>query len=75
MCSEPESMVPIVTAVDTDHVVLIGDHKQLQPIIISRDALKVGLNISLFERYATRTRAIQVLNFQYRMVHRLVLAC
>ena len=69
MCSEPESMVPIVTAVDTDHVVLIGDHKQLQPIIKSRDAARVGLTTSLFERYADRKiDAIQVLNYQYRMV-------
>ena len=69
MCSEPESMVPIVTAVDTDHVVLIGDHKQLQPIIKSRDAARAGLTTSLFERYASRNiHAMQMLNFQYRMV-------
>lgn len=32
------------------HVVLIGDHKQLPPVIRSREAQDRGLNISLFER-------------------------
>jgi superfamily I DNA and/or RNA helicase len=31
-------------------VVLIGDHKQLPPVIRSREAQIRGLNISLFER-------------------------
>ena len=33
MATEPESMVPINLS---DHVVLIGDHKQLQPVIMCR---------------------------------------
>jgi len=45
--------------------VLIGDHKQLKPIVINRDAKNLGLDRSLFERYADR--AI-MLNEQYRMV-------
>ena len=84
MCSEPESMVPIVAAEESieeareagkgaknkpPKVVLIGDHKQLQPIIKSRDAQKVGLNVSLFERHANiKSSVMEVLNFQYRMV-------
>lgn len=31
-------------------MVLIGDHKQLPPVIKSREAQIRGLNISLFER-------------------------
>jgi superfamily I DNA and/or RNA helicase len=34
----------------SQHVVLIGDHKQLPPVIRSREAQIRGLNISLFER-------------------------
>lgn len=33
MATEPESMIPINLS---DHVVLIGDHKQLQPVIMCR---------------------------------------
>jgi exoribonuclease R len=48
MVTEPESMPPIQL---TEHVVLIGDHQQLQPVIQSRDAQDRGLPVSLFERY------------------------
>jgi superfamily I DNA and/or RNA helicase len=36
--------------IQSEHVALIGDHKQLPPIITSPDASKNGLEISLFER-------------------------
>ena len=65
MATEPECMVPIRQA---DHVVLIGDHQQLQPVIQSKDAKKMGLGKSLFERYATKGHTIHVLKKQYRMV-------
>lgn len=32
------------------HVALIGDHKQLPPVITSREAQAMGLGTSLFER-------------------------
>ena len=48
-CTEPEAMAPINLA---DRVVLIGDHKQLVPIIHSRLAEEKGLKCTLFERYA-----------------------
>ena len=67
MCMEPESMVPIVSAKHATQVVLIGDHKQLQPIIKSRQAANVGLSISLFERCANISGAT-MLRIQYRMV-------
>ncbi|KAI9512155.1 P-loop containing nucleoside triphosphate hydrolase protein [Russula earlei] len=48
MATEPASLIPLMKG--SQHVVLIGDHKQLPPVIRSRDALIRGLNISLFER-------------------------
>ncbi|XP_048588777.1 helicase with zinc finger domain 2-like isoform X4 [Nematostella vectensis] len=63
MCFEPETLVPI-TCARAKQVVLIGDHKQLQPIIKDNDAKRLGLEISMFERYAKK--AI-MLKEQYRM--------
>ena len=37
MATEPESMIPISLS---DHVVLIGDHKQLQPVIMCKLVLR-----------------------------------
>ena len=67
MATEPECMVPIRRA---QHVVLIGDHQQLQPVIQSKDAEKMSLGKSLFERYAHGERNVKVhlLELQYRMV-------
>jgi len=65
MCKEPEALIPLVTFSSAEHIVLIGDHKQLQPIVINKDAKKLGLERSLFERYADK--AI-MLDLQYRMV-------
>ena len=72
MCTEPESMVPIQRA---EHVVLIGDHQQLRPVIKSRDAEAKGLGTSLFERYAKAVdkdspplQKPHMLTIQYRMV-------
>lgn len=64
MCTEPECIATII-ATKAKQVVLIGDHKQLQPITLCRDAAKLGLETSLFQRYGHN--AVQ-LNRQYRMV-------
>ena len=63
-CTEPEGLVPIVSS-EAKQVVLIGDHQQLQPVILDSMARKRGLELSLFERYSEK--AI-VLTTQYRMV-------
>ncbi|KAK6179131.1 hypothetical protein SNE40_011556 [Patella caerulea] len=63
MCTEPESMLPIIET-KAKQVVLIGDHKQLRPIVLCSEAAKLGLERSLFERYAERA---VFLNRQYRM--------
>ena len=70
MCKEPETLIPISSAEDTvESVVLIGDHKQLRPVIRSRVANKRGLQISLFERYQSlQKKLVTQLNYQYRMV-------
>jgi superfamily I DNA and/or RNA helicase len=65
MCMEPECLVPLKTFESIKQVVLIGDHRQLQPIIKNSIAKDRGLNKSLFERY--EERAVK-LDIQYRMV-------
>lgn len=74
MCPEPQCLVPII-ATKAEQVVLIGDHKQLRPIIMCREAGQLGLETSLFERYATSSSSCNVqfimLNEQYRMVIKL----
>jgi superfamily I DNA and/or RNA helicase len=52
-------------------VVLIGDHKQLRPIITNQVVKDLGMEYSLFERHSEN--AI-MLDTQYRMVRRLVAA-
>jgi len=63
MCKEAESLIPIVSS-SARQVVLVGDHKQLQPVIQEQSARKCGLDRSLFYRHAGL--AIQ-LREQYRM--------
>ena len=66
MANEPET---IAAASLCDHVVLIGDHKQLQPIIKYHMARECGMGVSLFERYAElRPDLLITLDTQYRMV-------
>ncbi|XP_009874106.1 PREDICTED: putative helicase Mov10l1, partial [Apaloderma vittatum] len=53
--SEPESLIPIGLISEADgQIVLVGDPKQLGPVIKSRIALNFGLNVSLLERLASR---------------------
>ncbi|KAK3600373.1 hypothetical protein CHS0354_015990 [Potamilus streckersoni] len=76
MCPEPQCLVPII-ATKAEQVVLIGDHKQLQPIIMCKEAAELGLEKSLFERYAlSKSRdsnnvQYTLLEIQYRMHPRL----
>ena len=64
MAYEPETIVPMRLC---EHVILLGDHKQLQPVIEYKAARENGLTTSLFERYA-KTRKTEMLTIQYRMV-------
>ena len=63
--SEPSSLVPIVKG--ARQVILVGDHKQLPPTVISRNAEEGGLNIPLFERLIENGVPAHMLTTQYRM--------
>ena len=65
-CCELESMVPVVHG--CKHLTLIGDQKQLGPVIIHPQAKKFGMNISLFERMIKLyPQLYTMLTIQYRM--------
>jgi superfamily I DNA and/or RNA helicase len=65
-CTEPSAWIPILRG---DRVVLAGDHCQLPPTILSREAEEGGLGRSLFERVmgAAGDRVSRRLDVQYRM--------
>lgn len=63
--AEPECMIPLVLG--CKQVVLVGDHKQLGPVIMNKKAAKAGLNRSLFERLINLKINPIVLKTQYRM--------
>ncbi len=47
--TEPECLIPLM--VGCHQVVLVGDHRQLGPVITCEKAAKAGLARSLFERF------------------------
>ncbi|CCC10804.1 hypothetical protein SMACR_07821 [Sordaria macrospora] len=63
--AEPECMIPLVLG--CKQVVLVGDHKQLGPVIMNKKAAKAGLNQSLFERLVKLQFTPIRLKVQYRM--------
>lgn len=63
--AEPECMIPLVLG--CKQVVLVGDHKQLGPVIMNKKAAKAGLNQSLFERLVNLGIKPVPLKIQYRM--------
>nr|GAT59093.1 predicted protein [Mycena chlorophos] len=66
MSTEPASLIPLMKG--SQHVALIGDHKQLPPIISSEEARDLGLGKSLFERLTEEGVAPTImLDTQYRM--------
>ncbi|KFZ65772.1 Putative helicase Mov10l1, partial [Antrostomus carolinensis] len=53
--SEPESMIPIGLISEANgQIVLVGDPKQLGPVVKSKIALAFGLNMSFLERLTSR---------------------
>ena len=59
-------MIPVVHG--CKHLTLIGDQKQLGPVIIHPQAKKFGMNISLFERMIKLyPQLYTMLTIQYRM--------
>ncbi|XP_033629468.1 helicase with zinc finger domain 2-like [Asterias rubens] len=65
MCNEPETLIPLVGA-KPRQIVLIGDHKQLRPVIQDNAAIELGMEISLLEKYDNKP-VVKMLTFQYRM--------
>ncbi|KAJ2420913.1 ATP-dependent RNA helicase, partial [Coemansia sp. RSA 2524] len=63
--SEPECLIPLVMG--ARQVVLIGDHQQLGPVILSKAAASAGLSQSLFERLVFLGLRPHRLVVQYRM--------
>ena len=63
--TEPASLVPLVKG--SRQIVLVGDHRQLPPTVISRRAERGGLDRSLFERLVEMGIAPLMLTTQYRM--------
>jgi regulator of nonsense transcripts 1 len=63
--AEPEVLIPLVLG--AKQVILVGDHKQLGPVIMSKKAAKAGLNQSLFERLIILGIRPIRLQVQYRM--------
>ena len=65
-CCELEAMIPINHG--CSHLTLIGDQKQLGPVVLHPQAKEVGMNISLFERLLKLyPDLLTMLTIQYRM--------
>ena len=68
MVNEPETVVLISLC---EHAVLIGDHRQLQPVVQYQPAKDHGLSTSLFERFAEHYKNhVYVLKKQYTLVRK-----
>lgn len=66
MATEPAALIPLMKG--SRHVAIIGDHKQLPPVIVSAKAQEDGLSTSLFERLMREGHVPSVmLDTQYRM--------
>uniref|UniRef100_A0A8C7VLE9 C3H1-type domain-containing protein n=1 Tax=Oncorhynchus mykiss TaxID=8022 RepID=A0A8C7VLE9_ONCMY len=66
MATEPQALIPLVSN-KPEKIVLLGDHKQLRPIIKNELVRKLGMSKSLFERYFERRSQTVMLDTQYRM--------
>uniref|UniRef100_A0A8C4SHS6 Helicase with zinc finger 2 n=1 Tax=Erpetoichthys calabaricus TaxID=27687 RepID=A0A8C4SHS6_ERPCA len=63
MATEPEAFIPLASY-KPEKIVLLGDHKQLQPVVQSTLLQRLGMEKSLFERYMDKAL---MLDTQYRM--------
>lgn len=63
--SEPETLVPI--AKGCKNLILVGDHRQLGPVISCNKARDAGLDMSLFGRLVSNGFTPSRLEVQYRM--------
>ena len=76
MCTEPETLLPMILS---KKIILVGDHKQLQPVVLNKTAESLGLTISMFQRLFEDEKMFHyciMLTEQYRMVCKLnILYC
>ncbi|KAL7675792.1 hypothetical protein ACOME3_002056 [Neoechinorhynchus agilis] len=63
--TEPECLIPLVRG--CKRVILVGDHCQLGPVVMCKQASRAGLNQSMFERFIVNGLRAKRLNVQYRM--------
>lgn len=63
--TEPESLIPLVKG--CRQVILVGDHQQLGPVIVHKQAGECGLRQSLFQRLIGLGHVPIRLEVQYRM--------
>ncbi|CAJ0570907.1 unnamed protein product, partial [Mesorhabditis spiculigera] len=63
--TEPELLIPMMRGIE--RLILVGDHRQLGPVVLSQRAAAGGLATSLFERLLQLGHPSTMLNVQYRM--------
>ncbi|KAK6090079.1 hypothetical protein P3W45_000967 [Vairimorpha bombi] len=63
--TEPLTIIPLVYG--CNKLILVGDHKQLGPTILSKKVAKAGFKQSLFERLISVGVSPYILSLQYRM--------
>jgi len=63
--TEPMSLVPLANG--CQQLVLVGDHKQLPPTVVSREAELAGMTLSLFDRLIRAGVKPYLLDTQFRM--------
>lgn len=63
--TEPEALISVMHG--APQVILIGDHRQLGPVVLCKKAAKAGYNQSLFERLINLGLRPNRLQVQYRM--------
>lgn len=62
---ESECLIPLLKG--AKHVILVGDHCQLGPVILCKNAARAGMKMSLFERLIKLKVKPHMLQVQYRM--------
>lgn len=62
---EPETMVPIVHG--AERVIIVGDHRQLDPVVLSRRCRNHGYMKTLMDRLIDLDFSPVILDTQYRM--------
>lgn len=62
---ESECLLPLLKG--AKHAILVGDHCQLGPVVLCKQAAKAGMKMSLFERLIKLKVKPHMLQVQYRM--------